>query len=406
MTDVVCPYCFTRDNASRLQYRCLMSSVGVRGSSPCGPEPDDVWATFTGRAASGGNQRAALRGPLFDPPGRLGARKGRAACPNCGVTTPVRACRTCHSDLPTDYCDQQSRIIALVGPKTAGKSTATTVLVHELRGRAGRPFGAALPAMGASTQARFQEMEEDLYDGLRLPAPTQSAAMSFNDPLMFRLSLPRPGLRGDGSRHTSLVFFDAAGENLASAEAMDRYTAYLAAADGIILMVDPLQLRTVRDLLAEQGRHLPDIEAPPVQIVADLAEQLRGHRRGNSQGRVSTPLAVALTKSDELRTVLPPGSPVATNATHTGGKLDEADRLGVHHEVRALLEDWDGGALYRQLDRDFQTFSLFALSALGAPPPAGAPADAPKQGPQPVRVEDPLFWLLGLRGLLPVRRAK
>ncbi len=69
--------------------------------------------------------------------------------------------------------------------------------------------------------------------------------------------------------------------------------------------------------------------------------------------------------------------------------------------MRSLLDGWDSGALLRQLERDFTRLSLFGLSALGSPPPAHAPADAPKSGPRPLRVEDPLLWLLGLGGLLP-----
>ncbi|MFD7639143.1 hypothetical protein ACFV4P_00670 [Kitasatospora sp. NPDC059795] len=404
MTDVVCPYCFTRDRSSRLLFRCLAQSSRVRGAAPCGAEYDEVWAAF---ANPGGSRHTAMRGPLFAAPRRVGRPpRLREECPACGVTTPIRVCRSCHSDLPNDYGDQPTRIIALVGPKTAGKSTAMTVLLHELRGAAGRPFRATLTPMGAATQSRFKELEDDLYDSLRLPAPTQSAAMSFNDPLIFRLSLERDGLARRGSRATTLVFFDAAGENLASAEAMDRYTAYLAAADGIILMIDPLQLRSVRESLADRGCRLPDLEAPPDQIAADLASQLRGHRRRDRHGLVSTPLAVALTKSDELLGQLHPGSPIARAARHGAGELDEADRIAVHDEVRALLAEWDGGALHAQLSADFRTFSLFALSALGAPPPDDAPADAPGRGPQPLRVADPLLWLLGRHGVLKVRRPK
>jgi hypothetical protein len=403
MTTVVCPYCFGRDNAARLRFRCLMQTSRVGGAAPCVPEFDDVWAAFANHS---GNRHAAMRGPLFSAPRRMRGPNAREACPNCGVASPVRVCGRCHSDLPNDYCEQPSRIIALVGPKTAGKSTAVTVLLHELKGSVGRPFDAALSAMGSATQARFKELEDNLYDGLRLPAPTQSAAMSFNDPLIFRLSMRADRMLSSGSRATTLVFFDAAGENLVSSQEMDRYTAYLAAADGIILMVDPLQLRAVREPLAQQGRRLPDIEAPPDQIAADLAAQLRGHQRRNRQGQVTTPIAVALTKSDELAQLLPSGSPLTRNSQHPGGRLDEADRISVHEEVRALLAQWDGGVLQAQLERDFETFSLFALSALGAPPPADAPADAPKQGPQPVRVADPLLWLLGRHGVLPVRRPK
>jgi hypothetical protein len=148
------------------------------------------------------------------------------------------------------------------------------------------------------------------------------------------------------------------------------------------------------------------VETPPQQIAADLATQLRAHGRGGSRGRVSTPIAVAVTKTDMLRPLLDPHSPLLSSATHDGGTLDEDDRLAVHEELRSQLADWDSGALYRQLERDFAQLSLFGLSALGAPPPADAPADVPKSGPQPLRVEDPLLWLLARRGLLPVTNAR
>ncbi len=294
-----------------------------------------------------------------------------------------------------------------MGAKASGKSTYAAVLVNELRNRVGRAYDASLAAMGSDTQRRDREMAEDLYDRLRLPEATRPAAMGFNDPLLYRLSLPRRGRLGDGSRHTALVFFDAAGEDLGSAEAMDRYTHYLRAADGIILLVDPLQLGSVRDQLPPgEGPPLPAVETPPQQIAADLAAQLRAHGRGGSRGRVTTPMAVAVTKTDSLRPLLGPHSPLLRNAAHHGGTLDEEDRLAVHEEIRTLMEGWDSGALRRQLERDFAELSLFGISALGSPPPAQAPADAPKSGPQPLRVEDPLLWLLGHRGLVPVSKPR
>ncbi|MET9647856.1 TRAFAC clade GTPase domain-containing protein [Streptomyces syringium] len=404
MTTVICPYCFTRGQSGRLGYRCLMSASGIRGGTKCDPERDDVWAQFKGTSVA---PQARMRGPVFDPPRafRLGAK--RADCPGCGVATPVRVCRQCHSDLPSDYCDQDSRIIALVGAKATGKSTYVAVLVNELRHRVGGAYRASLAAMGSDTQRRDRDMAAELYERLQLPEATRPAALGFNDPLLYRLSVPHRSRFGESSRHTALVFFDAAGEDLRNAEAMDRYTAYLAAADGIILLVDPLQMAPVREELGGTGGPpLPPVETAPQQIAADVAAQLRGHGRSGSRGRLSTPIAVALTKTDMLRPLLSPRSPLHHNAPHHGGALDEAERPLVHEEVRSLLEGWDGGALCRQLDSDFSDVALFGLSALGAPPPADAPADAPKSGPQPTRVEDPLLWLLARRGLLPVRKAK
>lgn len=417
MTTVICPYCFDRAPAARLPYRCLMTATGVRGGTPCAAEPDHIWAEFMGPSVP---PALRLRGPVFTarrPPrtsslalaGRLPGRPrgggSRADCPGCGVPTPVRVCLRCHSDLPSDYCNQDSRIIALVGAKASGKSTYVSVLVNELRNRVGLAYDASLAAMGGETQRRDREMAEDLYDRLRLPAATRPAALGFNDPLLYRLSLPRRGRLGDGSRHTALVFFDAAGEDLKSSEAMDRYTHYLAAADGIILLVDPLQIGSVRDqLFPGDGPPLPAVETAPQQIAADLAAQLRAHGRGGPRGRIATPMAVAISKTDMLRPLLGPHSPVLHNAPHSGGRLDDGDRAAVHEELRSQLEGWDSGALFRQLERDFADLSLFGVSALGAAPPADAPADAPRSGPRPLRIEDPLLWLLGRRGLIPVNR--
>ncbi|KUO19071.1 TRAFAC clade GTPase domain-containing protein [Streptomyces dysideae] len=410
MTTVICPYCFDRAPAAKLPYRCLMTPSGVRGGTPCGPERDDVWAGFMGPSVP---PAARMRGPVFSPARNVaaltaGLRGGGSSvpCPGCGVSTPVRVCRSCHSDLPSDYCDQDSRIIALVGAKASGKSTYVSVLVNELNQRVGQAYHAVLAAMGQSTQQRDKEMAEDLYDRLRLPDATRPAALGFNDPLLYRLSVPRRGRLGSGTRHTTLVFFDAAGEDLAGAEAMDRYTRYLSAADGIVLLVDPLQLGSVRDRLPiHDGPPLPVVETPPQQIAADLAAQLRAHGKGGSRGRVTTPIAVAVTKTDMLKPLLDPHSPLLANASHTDGAFDQDDRLAVHEEIRSLMADWDSGALVRQLELDFAELSLFGLSALGAPPPADAPADVPKSGPRPIRVEDPLLWLLARRGLLPVRTA-
>ncbi|MFB7514637.1 hypothetical protein [Streptomyces sp. NPDC056144] len=402
MTTVICPYCFERSQAARLPYRCLMSRTGLRGGTPCDPERDDLWAGFTGGTAA---PSAYMRGPVFPAPRALPWSRGggRAECPRCGVASPVRVCAGCHSDLPSDYCSQDSRIIALIGAKASGKSTYVSVLVNELRHRVGQSFGASLAAMGDETQRRDREMAEDLYERLRLPGTTRPAATGFNDPLLYRLSLPRQGR--DGSRHTALVFFDAAGEDLKSAEALNRYTQYLSAADGIVLLVDPLQMGAVRDSLpGDGGPPMPNRETPALQIASDVATQLRSHGKGGSRGRVDTPLAVAVTKTDTLRALLDPHSPLLRNTPHSGGRFDEVDRMAVHEETRSLLEGWDSGALWRQLERDYSTVSLFGLSALGSPPPSDAPADAPPSGPQPVRVEDPLLWLLGRRGLIPVAK--
>ncbi|XUL92330.1 TRAFAC clade GTPase domain-containing protein [Streptomyces galilaeus] len=284
MTSVTCPYCCDRAPATSLPYRCLSRAGGSLGRA-CDPVRDEVWEAFKGTTIG---PQAAVRGPVFTARRGLPSRGSRVACPVCGVFTPTRVCKECHSDLPSDYCAQESRIIALVGAAGGGKSTCVTVLLHELRHRVGRAFGAAVSAMGGDTQIRDREMERDLYDLGLMPDPTTTAARALNDPLLYRLSLP-DGRRGNGSRHTALVFFDAAGEDLRGIEAMNRYTGYLAAADGIILLVDPLQLTSVREELLPHDLAPTTATTPQQRIAADIATQLRSHGRRSAKGKIRTP---------------------------------------------------------------------------------------------------------------------
>ncbi|MGH1553143.1 TRAFAC clade GTPase domain-containing protein [Streptomyces sp. L7] len=261
---------------------------------------DEVWEAFKGTTIEAPGRRAGDRSSTARR--GLPSRGSRVACPVCGVFTPTRVCKECHSDLPSDYCAQESRIIALVGA-AGGKSTCVTVLLHELRHRVGRAFGAAVSAMGGDTQIRDREMERDLYDLGLMPDPTTTAARALNDPLLYRLSLP-DGRRGNGLTAHALVFFDAAGEDLRGIEAMNRYTGYLAAADGIILLVDPLQLTSVREELLPHGLAPTTATTPQQRIAADIATQLRSRgrrsakegphpRRRGDQGRHASPDAVA-----------------------------------------------------------------------------------------------------------------
>lgn len=59
---------------------------------------------------------------------------------------------------------------------------------------------------------------------------------------MFRFGLRRKGLFGERPQHSVLSFFDTAGEDFNSRESVELNTRYLTNADGIILLLDPLQM--------------------------------------------------------------------------------------------------------------------------------------------------------------------
>ena len=145
------------------------------------------------------------------------------------------------------------------------------------------------------------------------------------------------------------------------------------------------------------------METAPDRIVAIISQVIRDQRNWPGNRAIPKPLAVALTKTDVLQPILDPGSALL-RPSHHDGCFDEKDRLEIGDEVRALLQDWDGGALRRQAEADFAAHSFFAVSALGGPPEdAGR---APARGIRPFRAEDPILWLFSTFGLIPARKAR
>ena len=64
-------------------------------------------------------------------------------------------------------------------------------------------------------------------------------------------------------QRTLLSFFDTAGEDLITADSLARNARYLASADGIILLLDPLQMKA-RGHSSHRGCHFPSRSAVAV----------------------------------------------------------------------------------------------------------------------------------------------
>src|SRR6185437_14795678 len=157
-----------------------------------------------------------------------------------------------------------------VGAKEAGKSVFMTVLVHELMHRAGQQLNVAITGADDNTRQRFaEEYEQPLYRESRLLRPTTTAGDRSQPPLVFRFTSERrpprflngplaragpPGSRDP--QHTLLSIFDPAGEDLRSQQSTEQNVHPLTAADGILLLLDPLQMRGARELAA-LGTRLP-----------------------------------------------------------------------------------------------------------------------------------------------------
>ena len=222
------------------------------------------------------------------------------------------------------------------------------------------------------------------------------------DPLLFMIRRPR-GVAW-WNRHRIVanmnVFYDTAGEDVLREDGMGPLVSYLDAADAIVFVLDPLQVTSVRRSVGD-ATALPDAASNQVDILARTAELLRERRGQRSTDPITTPLAVVLTKTDALPDLLPAGCALTRPGTHDGA-YDEADGRYVHDEVRAVLSEWtDGRRLLDAVERTFPDHRFFGVSALGTSP--ASRTDLAEGGIRPLRVEDPMLWLLARFGLIPLR---
>src|SRR5262249_10714378 len=294
-------------------------------------------------------------------------------------------------ELPSDYCDVPSRMVALVGAKNSGKSTYIGVLIHELRNRVGRELNASLNACDDRTATRYHnDFEQLLYGRGVLPPITQTAAHALHDPLVYRLTLSQRGPFGRIRRSSlALVLFDTAGEDLTSEASVDSHLRYLGVADAIMFLVDPLELPS-------SGSVVKAPPAPgagpddPLDVIRRVTTLVRNSRGVRVPKQLPVAVALRLTKIDSVGLGISEQSPLRADRTRNG-RLDLADRGLVGEEMRALLAHWGGDALERDLADSYESYGVFGVSALGHPPSGGAVGAA---GITPRRVEDPLLWLL------------
>ena len=389
-TQVVCPYCYEAFGEREIEFRC--AGRIPRSGTACAPAIDELHRTRLGR------QLELPRTFASD------GRRPEAACPECHMSTTIQVCPRCHSRLPVHFGKVSGRLIALVGARETGKTIYMTVLVRELNHRVGERFDTSISGADDSTRHRFlSDYERPLYESGKLIGTTRPADGYGREPLVFRFTRTHRLGPTARVRHTLLSFFDTAGEDMTSQNAVETNARYLANADGVLLILDPLQMPGARGL-AGDGARLPHMARPqdvPANVLARVTDELlRSGRKGAAQ-RVDKPLAVVFTKLDALWHALPEGSPLRRGEPG-GAYFDDSDSQDVHAQVQGLLHTWNGGAVDQFVRNHYRRYRYFGVSALGESP-ANDSTVSP-HGVLPHRVADPFLWLLAGFGAIPVRR--
>ncbi|GIP32010.1 hypothetical protein [Paenibacillus sp. J2TS4] len=307
-----------------------------------------------------------------------------------GITTRRRLCPNCHNELPILSGKVPSNIISIVGASQVGKSVYMTSLIHTLQTSTASNFGAACLPLSAEISRKFRQnyLEPIFERGMMLESTNPNEQQ---EPFIFQFVF-----KDDRQAPLTLVFFDVAGEGMVERDYLDIYAAHIKNSSGILFLVDPLQIRTIRDKIRlsageEEGEFASRYDEPR-EVVISLFENFIAHQQGS---KTDIPTAVVLTKSDMLQYLkeedseyIRPNSNVFRNFIHKG-HLNKSEFENIDGEIRRFIEKVDR-PFQDAIDVYFQNTAYFAVSALGS-----NPVNRKVTGViSPVRVDEPFIWLL------------
>jgi len=399
MTKLSCPFCYNAiKRRSELYFLCRGKPTATRPA--CRPEADEARRNLTGFAEPTLPAFEAVAENLMLP-------RNKAHCPHCLGETKTRACPHCHTALPMEFGTDASPMVAMVGARGTGKTVYLTVLAEELQKpkirkefRASvRTIGDGQDGFGAQTQWVRQNIRQ-VYRDRRLFEATAQAIGGRKEPVVLEWRGEHTGLLGRRKFRTNyLSFYDTAGEDL-STDGQTYNLHYLAAADYLILLLDPFQLPEVQRLLRlppAAVRHGIDGESP-IGVLHRITDALKRGDHWNGR-QITVPIAVAFAKMDAYYRHIDETHLLRRTKRRPGGYDDTAGRT-IHEQMAALLNQWGGAEIDDHLRSHYRSYQYFAVSALGAEPDYETNMVDPR-GVRPDRVEEPLLWLMHKGGLVP-----
>lgn len=319
--------------------------------------------------------------------------------PGCNGRYINLACPQCTEQLPANIAqyDGYSRL-AIAAPSRGGKTVMINTMLHEVS-RNSTLLGLNMGSMDSKTTAYYNRISERLY-GSRHEAPDPTEA-GVTVPMQWYIQNVRKS-RANSVPTYSLTIFDGAGESLQNPS--DLETRYIAEAKMLMLLLDPLQLRGIRDQLSpteiDQAGGDPRrmVNEQDTRLFIDgIVNYIRICNKKTIGQKLDIPVAVVMCKMDIMRRFFPEDAVVFQESGHVrSGKFIESESQQVHAEI----DSWIASCcdpLNMALSAVLKKWRYFGVSSYGIAPKSKNQLSA---APKPLRVLDPLMWNLDMAGIL------
>ena len=325
---------------------------------------------------------------------------GQIFCAHCGKPTREEFCATCGETFPTsDWWRTDCFAVTLLGPTHSGKTSMLQAESYALLEGLAETWGGYANALDPASRALMKRYHDEWESGtLQQGTLAAKGNQALLKPLQIGLGFPRH------PRPVAVSEFDVAGEDMEDPDQVALYANSLFNGDGLIYLVDPLQITEVRTALAGFVTLPDEGGATPVQALQNILTVLR--RKHGAGGPIPSRLAVVFSKFDAIhQATLVPGSPIASALPFGSALLrdpysnpgaqslvfDPVDGQAVHNEARTLLSLLGGQSILNLVESNFAQFHYFVTSSTGHTP---ADDRMHSTARAPHRLLDPLRWII------------
>lgn len=296
-----------------------------------------------------------------------------------------RICPHCRRPLNAGVGTGTNLHIPIVGGPSTGKTNYIVMATRALL----ESYQAARYAITFTDpyhQRTFEENVQRLDQGRVLVKTTEVVPQAYN------LSIKAPRALVPSIAYV----YDAAGEAFEDSKNTDSQV-YYKYIDGLIFIIDPSAIPAYHSI--HQGEiALIDKQLRPgtldvMQTYERMVEMFASSVHFQKGRRYTHPIAVVVTKTDALNLESEIGAPAAQLLMqHTPTITSEAD--AIHTLVRDFLNSYGLDYFVRELELHFSNVRYFSCSALGRLPSFQDAISQDMSSFTPLRVGEPLFWLL------------
>lgn len=328
-------------------------------------------------------------------------------CPKCNNDSFTRVCHNCKSDLPETAGLSRCITIAIIGNKKSSKTHYFTALHKTIITKLASKYRFHIRQAGGwseSSTIEWKEYNDSLYpnDG-KMP---RVVPLTGKTDLKFPFEIYYKKRNKLDAMH--LLFWDNKGESYLEkniGKDPDR-TRYIRNADAYIVLLDPVIYEKVKqkftvEELSKMDYVPDDFKMKHEEIIESIIRE-NANVPGKAAGTIllksiKKPIAICVAKVDELKEVI--NNDIISD--HYEGKvedffemlrqpeIDDIQWSCISKIVRKHLKEWDGH-LCNKIEDKFTEIGYFAVASLGCRPAA----DGTLKDFDPIRVEDPLDWVI------------